>query len=143
MNKIILCIAISTGVLLADFTRDKTANTVVDNETKLVWQDDADISSLSWNDAKKHCAELTFASHSDWRLPNKKELDSLIDEKRSKPSISEVFKNTEVYRYWSSDSCLSAAGKGDNAWYVNFSHGHKDSFSKEDKNYVRCVRAGE
>ncbi len=129
-------------MLFADYIRDDKTNTVTDTEKKLVWQDDANI-SLSWKNAIKHCEELDFAGSTKWRLPNKKELDSLIDYKRSIPSIDEAFKNIQVYRYWSSSTNVTSTGGEKSAWYVNFSLGHKDSFLKTDKNFVRCVRDAE
>ena len=47
----------------------------------------------TWQEALQYCEELEFAGHRDWRLPNGRELDSIVDYERDEPfpSISAVF----------------------------------------------------
>jgi hypothetical protein len=54
-----------------------------------------------WEDAMKYCEELTFADKSDWRLPDAKELQSIVDYSRApgatnSPAIDPVFNSTEI-----------------------------------------------
>jgi len=61
--------------------------TITDNVTGLMWQhsadtdNDGDIDSndkLTYTEAGNYCETLTLANHTDWRLPNIKQLYSLI-----------------------------------------------------------------
>lgn len=139
MKKIFLLFLISTGVLLADFTRDDNAQTVFDTTTNLMWQDDDMPTKMKWEESKSYCENLELGGYSDWHLPTKVELDSLIDKTVYDPSIDEAFQYVNSYRYWTSTPRESKNA----AWYVNFSYGHKDGYYITDSNYVRCVRAGE
>jgi hypothetical protein len=52
--------------------------TVTDYRTGLTWQQTA-LASYSWPEALSVCNNLTLGSDNDWRLPNFKEIQSLID----------------------------------------------------------------
>lgn len=71
-------------------------DTVTDNASRLMWlQNDSGHfkpgsrgdGSLDWAGALAWCEGLSHAGHGDWRLPNAKELQSLVDYTRS-PSTS-------------------------------------------------------
>ena len=49
-----------------------------DVKTDLFWQKDA-VKKETWKEALGYCENLEYAGHSDWRLPNRNELISLID----------------------------------------------------------------
>jgi len=136
MQKIFLCLVLISGVVLADFIRDYSTDTVVDDQKALMWQDAEETPMLKWDDAIEYCKELTFANHEDWRLPTKAELDSLVNIKQKEPAVQKVFENINSYRYWSSTE--RSAKKA--AWYVNFSYGQKDGYYKNKKSYALCVR---
>jgi hypothetical protein len=57
--------------------------------------------------------------HTDWRLPNVRELQSIVDYGRSNPSIDPVFGATTFF-YWSSTSLDDGPGV---AWIVRFGVG--------------------
>ncbi len=62
---------------------------VVDTVTGLQWQyHDADVpdNSSFWKGALDYCENLTYAGFSDWRLPNKDELMTIVDFGRSDPA---------------------------------------------------------
>lgn len=138
--KQILLITLGLSVaLLADFT--KSGNIVTDGTTKLEWQDDAVSSTLGWASAIDYCENLTLDTHSDWRLPNIKELTSIVDDTKSHPSIDNtVFQNTPSGHYWSS---TTTAGNSSSMWYVDFNYGHQLGNDKSAFYNVRCVRAGQ
>jgi hypothetical protein len=60
---------------------DRGDGTVTDNLTGLMWTKDAQQirGGMSWTDALDACNNLSFAGYNDWRMPNIKELQSLID----------------------------------------------------------------
>ncbi|MBN2527712.1 MAG: DUF1566 domain-containing protein [Deltaproteobacteria bacterium] len=87
-------------------TISETDTVVIDNATELMWQQNSTgAPPLTWAAAMKHCETLTYAGHSDWRLPAINELLSIVDEKKeTPPAINTVyfaaFKATHAF--WSS-----------------------------------------
>lgn len=120
--------------------RDDFAMVVVDNQTKLMWQDDLSAKETvrDWHGAKDYCASLKLANFQDWRLPNRVELFSITDDKKSFPAIKDGFKNYQSGTYISSTECSNDSRK---VWNIYFDYGHGDcEYSKTDTSYVRCVR---
>jgi hypothetical protein len=114
--------------------------TVIDAATGLVWQQ-GEGGSKTWQAALSYCEELTLAGQSDWRLPNFKELQSIVDYTKSHPAIDKtVFSGANSSYYWSSTTYASGAGL---AWYVGFSSGYVYYDDKTNSSYVRCVRGGQ
>ena len=74
-----------------------------------------------------------------WRVPNIKELDSLIEQACYSPSINDViFPNTPSGGYWSSSP---AANDGHLVWVVDFTYGSNNTGNKTARAYVRPVRS--
>jgi hypothetical protein len=77
----------------------------------------------------------------NWRLPNKNELVSIVDFSASQPAIdSEYFPNTISSWYWSSSP---NASYNDLAWIVYFDVGYGGNSYKSSGRYVRLVRGGQ
>jgi hypothetical protein len=126
------------------FSRD-SSGVVADSATGLAWQDDysdngGDIKRATWQDALIYCEELTLGGISDWRLPNIRELKSIVDDSRYDPAISSVFQNITSNFYWSSTTYASDSSY---AWYVTFYYGYDYWNAKTSEYYVRCVRGGQ
>ena len=51
---------------------------IFDSNTNLFWQKEP-VKKATWKEALKYCESLDYAGKSDWRLPNKNELLSLVD----------------------------------------------------------------
>jgi hypothetical protein len=123
---------------------------VTDNCTGLMWlKDTADVNedgrisgldALSWQDALRYCEGLNFAGHDDWRLPNIRELQSIVDYGRFGESIDPVFR-AESYLYWSSSTNVNWPAA---AWGVHFSIGSISGTAYKQSEYgnVRAVRGG-
>ena len=139
----ILLLIITSISLWGDFSRDNSGGVVLDNESKLEWQDsymDSKIERYTWQNALVYCEELTLNGSSDWRLPNMKELKSIVDDSVADPSLFSVFQSNASFDYWSSTTSLYAS---DYAWYVTFSTGFDFWANKSStRNNVRCVRGG-
>jgi hypothetical protein len=129
--------------------------TTTDNNTKLIWQKEDDSTVRTWDEANSYCDSLNLGGYTDWRLPTKRELFSIVDFGRYNPSINtSVFTNTKTDRYWTS----SVDSSSNNPWYIYFgklliddsciyyNSYYKydgvsvDSIDKSNKYYVRCVR---
>ena len=137
--KIIFLMMIGLSILNADFI--KSGDIVSDNITNLEWQDDATPPAMNWQDAIDYCESLSLGGDSDWRLPNIKELDSLVDYTKYNPAINtSVFTNTTSSGYGSSTTQAKYIGV---QWIVNFYDGSHTDGGKGNNYYVRCVRDGQ
>ena len=81
---------------------------------------------------------LSFAGHDDWRLPNVRELQSIVYYGRWGKSIDPVF-GALSSSYWSS---TSYAVFPNYAWFVYLFDGNVDRADKVSSNHVRAVRSG-
>jgi len=115
-------------------------DTAVDPATGLMWQREDDGTMRNWSNAGSYCSNLSLAGYSDWRLPTKDELVSIVDTSFGSPTINtDVFPNTQPSRYWSSTSYASNTTY---AWDVSFLDGdvNADAKTNSNSNVVRCVR---
>jgi hypothetical protein len=120
---------------------DNHNGTVTDTVTGLTWQQgDAqnDDGWRTWEQALAYCEGLSLAERTDWRLPNIRELRSLVDYSRYDPAIDPLFA-CRPGGYWSG---TTVATNPDYAWGVGFYYGHGSWGDKVYYRYVRCVRGG-
>ena len=118
---------------------DNGDGTITDRCTGLMWQEETGNggNGLDWCDALAYCEGLEFAGHDDWRLPNVKELQSIVDYGRTEPAIDPAF-SALTARYWTSTSDMDVTSC---AWYVSFYHGRIRHDHKSSDSYrVRAVR---
>jgi len=120
-----------------DFS-DNGDSTVTDNATNLMWEQ-GDSHSNDFDDAMSVCSSATTGSHSDWRLPNAKELQSIVDYSNApgitgNPSIDTAYFNSTSFTneagdnpdyayYWSSSALINSSGKGNSGAYITFGRG--------------------
>jgi hypothetical protein len=103
--------------------------------------------TYTWKDALAYCENLILGDFSDWRLPNPKELDRIVDLERSDPAVDTTyFPNTNNGYYWTGTTCVGCHKF--KAFSYDFSDGKlyfgvkfRDGVYHE--NYVRCVRGGD
>jgi hypothetical protein len=131
---------------------DNDNGTVTDHLTGLIWLKDADCfgfqnwgNALSFANALAHgSCSLTDASVSgEWRLPNVKELESLIDFGQLFPALpaGHPFVNVQTDSYWSSTS--DALSPTTLAWIVYLPAGGAVAIGKENLHSVWPVRGGQ
>ena len=115
--------------------------TVTDGHTGLVWQRATITPTVAWAAALPTCENLVLAGRDDWRLPNIKELRSINDDTRVRPSVDTAFfPDTASARYWSSTSNTNTPTE---AWSVSFDTGLVSHDLKTGAEAVRCVRGGQ
>uniref|UniRef100_UPI0040571473 Lcl C-terminal domain-containing protein n=1 Tax=Candidatus Electronema sp. TaxID=2698783 RepID=UPI0040571473 len=120
---------------------DKGNGTVVDGKTKLMWKQcleglsgtgcstGAAASTFDWAGALARPATVNTGGYTDWRLPNIKELQSIVEEQCYSPAINAtVFPNVPAAsQAWSSspysESLLSGGVTYWKSWAVNFATG--------------------
>lgn len=120
---------------------------VVDNVTGLWWQQPIDVANkqnkscsagCSQADATTYCTNLTLGGHTDWRLPTRIELASIVDYTVDNPAINGTyFPTTPPDYFWTSAAYVPAPGS---AWYVYFSDGSANAGTAAATFRVRCVR---
>ena len=117
---------------------DNKDGTVNDLTTGLMWQKADDGNSRSWEESLDYAENIELASYDDWRLPNAKELQSIVDYSRSpqttnSPAIDPVFETTEIndpdgnpgqYPYfWTGTVHLDGVNPYASAAYIAFGEG--------------------
>ena len=126
---------------------DNGNGTITDELTGLMWDQSGNTAGgpKTWAQALSDCNGLSLGGHDDWRLPNRKELRSLVN--------YEVFNSADWLNntaglftsvlddfYWSS---TTYAPDDANAWYVYLYGGHVNYCDKETNCYLLAVRSGQ
>ncbi len=134
---------------------DNGNGTVEDTKTGLVWKkcvegvtgnacDSGSPMTLNWQQALERSGIVNsngFAGNSDWRLPNIKELRSIVEEQCYSPAINlNRFPNTQSSGFWSGSP--NAYGLY-YAWFVHFAYGCSYSGDRDASFQVRLVRGGQ
>jgi quinol monooxygenase YgiN len=100
--------------------QDNGDGTVTDNLTRLVWLKNANpFGFRTWQQALDDCNRVASGSHGltdeskrgDWRLPNIKEIESLVDYEKFGPSLPDggkPFVGVRPSSYWTSTSVAEA-----------------------------------
>jgi hypothetical protein len=113
---------------------DHGNGTVTDNHTGLMWTKNATHTTegTAWSEAIAFCNNLELAGYSDWRLPNIRELYSLIDFSKSKPALpaDRPFEGIQEMHYWSSTTYEADTNT---AWVIYFSNGATGYAEKKDQ----------
>lgn len=98
-------------------------------------------STSTWSASLSTAKNSNFAGYSDWRLPNKQELESVVDDSCHSPAINDtIFPNDPQLWTWTSTTVPESPAA---AWIVNFQFGTTDIRDKGDNDKtVRLVRSG-
>ena len=134
--------------------------TALDKATGLMWMRcslghtwtgdtcEGDTHRSTWKAALDAVVELNdnegFAGHSDWRIPDMKELGSIVERTCMYPTINmEVFPTTELWYYWASTPSAGLMKDYEwnpkRQWGIDFGDG-KDNAANFTKRRLRLVR---
>jgi hypothetical protein len=131
--------------------------TVTDNDTGLMWMQCSEGQSWESNGGAGNCTGTAtthtwdaalalangkaFAGYSDWRLPDIKQLASLVAEDRYSPAInSTIFPATPSSSFWSGSPNANFSGY---SWFVYFYRGNDSSSGRYYAYHVRLVRSAQ
>ncbi len=130
---------------------DNGNGTINDAMLNLMWQNDySDNKGYDTNgtapqinhaDAISYCSAIDLSGHNDWRLPSRRELQSLVDYSKPHPGpvIADAFvSTTQVDDWYWTGTDFSAVTTA--AWSVHFDDGFVTAVDKSNSFYVRCVR---
>lgn len=119
--------------------------TVIDSRSGLMWTRDAGLESfpMTWAEALawvRHMNERKLFGYADWRLPNRRELFSLISHRTINPALPEGHPFINVFHgyYWSSTTCRRLP---DQAWYIHLGGARVFKGMKHGSYLVWPVRA--
>jgi PKD repeat protein len=116
---------------------DNGDQTITDNATGLMWMKSDSGTALTWQDALTYAQTQNAANylgHNDWRLPDAKEMQSILDYTRSpsttnSAAIDPIFNATSFINeggqtdwpwYWTSTTHATYNGMGGSAVYIAF-----------------------
>jgi Protein of unknown function (DUF1566) len=133
----------------AALTPNAAGDEITDSKTGLIWKRCPEGMVWSVNTCTGTAATYTHeqalarataqAGAAGWRLPNVKELSSIVDASRISPAIdTAAFPATPSYYFWTSSPY---AGYSSFAWSVNFGYGGVyDGYLRLNTLHVRLVR---
>ena len=127
---------------------DNDDGTVTDNLTGFLWLKDAScFVTRTWASALSQCNTLNNGEcgltdgsvEGDWRLPNRFELESVLDMGESLPALPSGHPFSDVVSgwYWSSTTYDGVKSFG---WSINMAGCQCNRETKTKENYVWCVR---
>jgi hypothetical protein len=134
---------------------DNGDGTVTDNKTGLMWKQCLEgisgsncttgtMTIFTWQQALQRPGTVNtsgFAGYTDWRMPDIRELRSMIEKQCYNPAFNTTrFPNTPGLLVWSGSP---VAGSSDGAWFVNFILGVSHAGKRSDFGAVRLVRGGQ
>ncbi len=126
-----------------------------------IWQQNDDGNRYNWYDAIHYCDTLDLNGYSDWMLPSKDELKSLVVCTNGTPTplpdchadgcvcgdqIDDPYKGFESPTIDKAFTCrpdnywTSSPNPADDARRVNFERGGAAAYERSAEYYVRCVR---
>lgn len=122
-------------------------DTITDNLTGLMWDKTGNrFGTSTWEQALIDCNGLDLGGHTDWRLPNRKELRSLVNYEEPDQATwlnaigTFAFDNVQADYYWSSTTRVLMDTA---AWYVSMNRGEVTYNGKTVDAYVLAVQAGQ
>lgn len=157
---VVLTLAISLGLWAhatsawasdSRFVPSARGEEVTDTQTGLIWRRCSEgqtwvggtcsgsHTDYTWDNALVHAKSTAISTGVAWRLPNVKELQTLIQRYGMvNPAVDRsAFPNTPSKSFWTSTPNASNAS---HAWVVRFGYGYVNSYGHDNRSAVRLVR---
>lgn len=143
----VLCVSGNELLPSTIFTKSSDGKTVTDTQTGLMWQTEYE-KGKTWKEALAYCQSLNngtepYAGYTDWRLPNRNEMASLLDHGKSSQPYSN-FPDMPSDSHYTNYAFLSSStyvGSYTYTFTTNFDTNSTSDYSKSrDTGIVRCVR---
>jgi len=112
---------------------DNGDGTITDHSTGLMWQKADSSKPMNWQEALEYAENMNLAGHNDWRLPNAKELQSIVDYSRSpdtsdSAAIDPIFSTTPIrneggqidYAFYWTSTTHARTNSAEAAVYLSF-----------------------
>lgn len=112
--------------------------TVTDRSTGIMWQAGVSPTTLTWFNALGYCNDLVLEGYDNWRLPDIRELQTLISEGYYNPTAESAHFGTGAPTLWSSSSF--ERNFGSNAYAIRLNDGALTSYGKTSAYSARCIR---
>ena len=138
---------LNANIVLSKHIKKTKKSIWQDDDTGLIWQVTIDKNLYNFNQAKDYCSSLELDGIAKWKVPNKKELMSLVTSKPlpnkkiytgktyiKKPLLDSMTMSFQMF--WSSTTYYR---DDNNGWHADFYQGDGVWFGKESKFYTRCV----
>ncbi len=126
------------GNLAGKAVKSDSCATVSDSRTGLMWTRVVPSKKYAWLEALAYCDTLVHAGLDDWRLPNLKELQTIVKTDAT-PYIDVVlFGATPSEAHWTSTVSMN---KLNEVGTLNFGSGLVLGFDRASTQRVRCVRS--
>nr|WP_321267418.1 caspase family protein [uncultured Sulfurimonas sp.] len=119
-----------------------------DESTGLIWQVPIETRKFTHRGANRYCERLELGGYTDWRVPNVKELQSILtkeayknDNSRSGKSYikRDLLESTTVQYQWFWTNTIYANNRS-KAWHIDFAHNKILQHYTSSESYVRCVK---
>jgi len=119
-------------------------DTITDILTFVTWQKSVDVQTRTWEQALSYCSHLTLDGENDWRLPNIRELGSVIDFSSYDPALNTgYFPASMPSEYFWSSTTSSLEQGYDGAWAGSLTNGNTITGRPKDAmSATRCIRGG-
>jgi hypothetical protein len=125
---------------------EERGDLVLDLLTGLFWTRSAGIAEypMTWQEALDHISDMNVKKafgYDDWRLPNRRELRSLMSHQTRKPSLPEGHPFTNVFLgwYWTSTTAVINPAY---AWYIHL-EGARMFYGNKEQYYLLWPVRGE
>lgn len=96
---------------------DNEDGTITDEATGLMWSQDDDGEGLDWENALAYAEAATLSGYDDWRLPNVKELQAIIDYSYSPSAYDEANLGAAIDPMFNCTAIVNEAGNDDYGYY--------------------------
>ncbi len=117
---------------------DNGNGTITDEATGLMWMQDDNGEGVLWQDALAYAEGKEFAGYSDWRLPDAKELQSIVDYTRSPATTN----SAAIDPLFNCSQITNEADELDYPWYyTSTTHANSSNTSGGAAVYVAFGRS--